>query len=113
MNNLELFKDIKPIARNSVVNVASVPQRSPFRYPGGKTWLIPVVRRWLGYFKQDEITLVDCFAGGGIVSLTAAFENLAKHIVMIELDEDVAAVWKTILGEDNEWLANKIFTFEL
>ena len=23
-----------------VVNVASVPQRSPFRYPGGKTWLI-------------------------------------------------------------------------
>lgn len=30
-----------------VVNVASVPQRSPFRYPGGKTWLIPVVRKWL------------------------------------------------------------------
>ena len=24
-----------------IVNVASVPQRSPFRYPGGKTWLIP------------------------------------------------------------------------
>ena len=29
------------------VNVASVPQRSPFRYPGGKTWLIPHIRRWL------------------------------------------------------------------
>ena len=26
------------------VNVASVPQRSPFRYPGGKTWLVPQVR---------------------------------------------------------------------
>lgn len=25
-----------------VVNVASVPQRSPFRYPGGKTWLVPL-----------------------------------------------------------------------
>jgi len=24
-----------------IVNVAMVPQRSPFRYPGGKTWLIP------------------------------------------------------------------------
>ena len=23
------------------VNVASVPQRSPFRYPGGKTWFVP------------------------------------------------------------------------
>src|ERR1700674_1531455 len=29
------------------VNVASVPQRSPFRYPGGKTWLIPYIRSWL------------------------------------------------------------------
>lgn len=29
-----------------VVNVASVPQRSPFRYPGGKTWLVPTARRW-------------------------------------------------------------------
>jgi hypothetical protein len=30
-----------------IVNVASVPHRSPFRYPGGKTWLVPRVRRWL------------------------------------------------------------------
>ena len=30
------------------VNVAAVPQRSPLRYPGGKTWLIPHVRAWLG-----------------------------------------------------------------
>ena len=29
----------------SVINVASVPHRSPFRYPGGKTWLVPHVRR--------------------------------------------------------------------
>ena len=32
--------------KNSIVNVASVPQRSPFRYPGGKTWLIPIARKW-------------------------------------------------------------------
>ena len=31
--------------KNSIVNVASVPQRSPFRYPGGKTWLIPIARK--------------------------------------------------------------------
>jgi len=28
-------------------NVASVPQRSPFRYPGGKTWLVPKFRQWM------------------------------------------------------------------
>ena len=28
-------------------NVSSVPQRSPLRYPGGKTWLVPHIRAWL------------------------------------------------------------------
>ena len=105
----------QPIAQNSqpkVVNVASVPQRSPFRYPGGKTWLIPTVREWLKQEKHVEL-LIEPFAGGGIVSLTAAFENLANHITMVELDEEVAAVWEIILNGKNEWLADRILNFEL
>lgn len=94
-----------------VVNVASVPQRSPFRYPGGKTWLVPTVRKWL---KQNTCEhLIEPFAGGGIISLSAAFENLAKHVTMIELDEEVSAVWEIILSEENEWLSNKILNFDL
>ena len=98
--------------QTQVVNVASVPQRSPFRYPGGKTWLIPTVREWL---RQDtnKKNLIEPFAGGGIVSLTAAFENLADHITMVELDEEVAAVWEIILNGKNEWLADRILNFEL
>ncbi len=98
--------------QTQVVNVASVPQRSPFRYPGGKTWLIPTVREWL---RQDNSkkNLIEPFAGGGIVSLTAAFENLADHITMVELDEEVAAVWEIILNGKNEWLADRILNFEL
>ena len=34
------FLDMTP-PMDHVVNVASVQQRSPFRYPGGKTWLVP------------------------------------------------------------------------
>lgn len=98
--------------QTKVVNVASVPQRSPFRYPGGKTWLIPTVREWL---RQDsnKKNLIEPFAGGGIVSLTAAFENLADQITMVELDEEVAAVWEIILNDKNEWLADRILNFEL
>lgn len=95
-----------------VVNVASVPQRSPFRYPGGKTWLIPVVRKWLKQ-TNDSKKLVEPFAGGGIVSLTAAFENLADTIVMVELDPEVAAVWEVMINGDHNWLANKIYGFDL
>lgn len=98
--------------QTQVVNVASVPQRSPFRYPGGKTWLIPTVREWLRQ-NNNKKSLIEPFAGGGIVSLTAAFENLADHITMVELDEEVAAVWEIILNGKNEWLADRILNFEL
>jgi DNA adenine methylase len=100
-------------SKNEVVNVASVPQRSPFRYPGGKTWLIPTVRKWLKQSDTLPELLVEPFAGGGIVSLTAAFESLAENILMSELDEEIAAVWKVILHGENESLADRIFTFDL
>lgn len=97
----------------AIVNVASIPQRSPFRYPGGKTWLIPIVRQWLKQEGRAVSHLIEPFAGGGIVSLTAAFEKLAHHVTMVEIDEDVAAVWEVILNGKNQWLANKILTYDL
>lgn len=99
------------MAAKKVVNVASVPQRSPFRYPGGKTWLVPVLRAWLRGRKTG--TFVEPFAGGGIISLTVAFEKLAGRVVMVELDRSVAAVWKTVLGENASWLGQRIMGFDL
>lgn len=96
-----------------VINVASIPQRSPFRYPGGKTWLVPYVRLWLRSFPQALAELIEPFAGGAIVGLTAAFEGLAKKVCLIEIDADVAAVWKTILGTNGVWLAERISQFKL
>lgn len=100
-------------AAEHVVNVASVPQRSPFRYPGGKTWLVPRVREWLRSLDAKPSVFVEPFAGGGIVGLTAAFENLADHVVLVELDRQVAAVWETMLGGDAEWLSDRILSFDL
>ncbi len=93
------------------VNVATVPQRSPLRYPGGKTWLIPHIRVWLHSMKRPRL-LVEPFAGGGIVSLTAVMENLADESLMVELDKDVAAFWKAALNYGPE-LANRISSFTL
>ncbi|WP_211321423.1 DNA adenine methylase [Pedobacter nutrimenti] len=112
-NQIKMFDIEEKRDAHAVVNVASVPQRSPFRYPGGKTWLIPRIRKWL---KQDQSVvnlMIEPFAGGGIVSLTAAFEKLANHITMVELDDEVSAVWQTILNGKNRWLAERIFNFDL
>ena len=109
MQQLTLFQ-YEPQAKP--INVATVPMRSLFRYPGGKTWFIPYARKWLKQFGED-IELIEPFAGGGIVGLTAAFENLAKKVIMVEKDEDIAAVWRTILGGQGTWLAEQIINFEI
>lgn len=106
-----LLPDIEE--QDKPVNVASVPQRSPFRYPGGKTWLVPLFRRWMLSLPSPPDVLVEPFAGGGIISLTAAFERLANKVVMVELDAQIAAVWEAILGGEAGWLAKRILHFEL
>ncbi|MFH1560110.1 MAG: DNA adenine methylase [Chloroflexota bacterium] len=62
---------------------------------------------------QKPQVLIEPFAGGGIVSLTAVFEGLVDHAVMVELDENVGSVWRTILTGHAQWLANRIVDFEL
>ena len=106
----DLFGDIIP---EKVVNVASVPQRSPFRYPGGKTWLVPRLRQWLRNLDWKPTLFVEPFTGGGIISLTVAFEKLAEKVIMVELDENVASVWQILLGDNNEWLAERFETFDV
>ncbi|HEX6291951.1 MAG TPA: DNA adenine methylase [Herpetosiphonaceae bacterium] len=98
-----------------IINVAAVPQRSPFRYPGGKTWLVPRIRQWLVTLPHRPAEFIEPFAGGAIVSLTVAAESLAQHVRMVELDPFVAAVWETIVHDDGggEWLANAIMAFDL
>ncbi|MCS7072365.1 MAG: DNA adenine methylase, partial [Anaerolinea sp.] len=66
-----------------------------------------------GSFSQPVAELVEPFAGGGIIGLTAAFEHLAERVVLVERDPQVAAVWHTIFGEDAAWLAAQIEAFEL
>jgi len=115
MAKQSFFSDIveDPPLRTKPVNVASVPQLSPFRYPGGKTWFVPMFRQWVRSQPSHPKLLVEPFAGGGIISLTAAVESLCDEVIMVELDAQVAAVWKTILSNDADWLVNRIIKFEM
>ncbi len=95
------------------VNVASVPQRSPFRYPGGKTWFVPTFRRWMSQSVFKSKLLVEPFAGGATIALTAVCENWVDHAVLMELDPDVAAVWHALAAGEAPVLAQKILAFDL
>jgi len=110
---MQLALPTAQLNRLRVVNVASVPQRSPFRYPGGKSWLVPVIRRWLSN-RPRPTEFVEPFAGGGSISLAVAAERMANHVTMVELDEQVASVWQTVFNQDGAaWLGQQIVSFEL
>lgn len=94
-----------------LVNVASVPHRSPFRYPGGKTWLVPYVRAWLASLNLRPVEFVEPFAGGGIVGLSALFDDAVETTTLVELDPDVGAVWSVIAGGEGPKLADRIEAF--
>lgn len=101
-SELDVLSEQIPISPIPAVNVATVPQRSPLRYPGGKTWLVPHVRAWLSGITPKPEVLVEPFAGGAIVSLTAVMEGLTERAVMSEIDPDVAAFWKSVLWHSDE-----------
>lgn len=96
-----------------VINVASVPKLSPFRFPGGKTWLVPYIRLWLTHITPPPRILIEPFAGGASVSLAAIFEKLVDSAILVELDDDIASVWQTVLGPNAVSFAETLLSFEL
>src|SRR5262245_57528510 len=96
----------------NVINIAQVPHRSPFRYPGGKTWLVPKIRQWLTSLTPKPRELAEPFAGGATVGLSALFENLVDKLVLVEKDEDVASVWDVLIYGEGKRLGDEIVQFE-
>jgi DNA adenine methylase len=87
---------------------------SPLRYPGGKSWLVSTVRKWITFYGSEKrcIKLAEPFLGGGIISLSALAEEMCVEVIAAEIDPDIAAVWETVLGDKNVWLANRISDFQ-
>jgi DNA adenine methylase len=83
---------------------------SPFRYPGGKTWLTPLIVRWLAG-KVDCI--VEPFTGGGNVSIAALSLDLAGFAFLAERDPKVATVWKVMLNGCCDRLVKRVLDLEM
>lgn len=86
---------------------------SPFRYPGGKSWLREKVLKWIAALDYRPSIFIEPFAGGGSIGLVVAELGLADRVVLIERDPDVAAVWKVMLGDRWRELTANILTFRM
>ena len=104
------FTQAIPTLSDKAVNVASVPQRSPLRYPGGKTWLVPEIRKYLAGLRSRPEVFVEPFAGGGIASLTAVMDGYVDRAVLCERDPDISNLWQCMLDAAEE-LAQRVEGF--
>ena len=75
--------------------------------------MFPTCARGFAFSSKKPRLFLEPFAGGGIVSLTIAFEDRAGALRVVELGHDVASLWKTILSGDNAWLCERITHFNL
>lgn len=87
--------------------------KSPFRYAGGKSWFVKIARKWMANRPVRPKLLVEPFAGGANISLSAVYANLVDKVEFSELDRDVAAAWKSILNGHAVWLAKRVRTFPI
>jgi DNA adenine methylase len=89
-----------------------VPNLSPFRYPGGKTWLVPHTRLWLAGQPTRPELLVEAFAGGASVGLDALSSNRVERLLLVEFDPAIAAVWRVLADGQGPALAEAIAAFD-
>lgn len=97
----------------TVPNISSVPQYSPLRYPGGKSRLYPFVKKWIACQISRPRRLIEPFAGAAHVGLAAAIENMVDQVILVDIDDSVSAVWRTILSDDCHWLIDSISKFKI
>lgn len=85
-----------------------MPTLSPLRYPGGKNWLRKIVLSWLRNLPTKPSIFIEPFGGGASVSFAVAYTKVVPRVLISELDQDVAALWKTIFGENWKLLIERI-----
>ncbi|HEU5342553.1 DNA adenine methylase [Edaphobacter sp.] len=108
-----ILDDFRLTVPSPIVNVATVRHLSPFRYPGGKTWLVPKVLSGLRSLAAKPLVFVDPFLGGGSVPLAALIEGCVERVVLCEIDPAVASVWKVIFSPDYRKLCSLILNFDI
>ena len=87
---------------------------SPFRYPGGKSWLAPEIVKIIEQRPLPVLKFVEPFCGGASVGLAVAHARLAEKVILSDMDPKIHAVWAVIFGpgDPSELLVRRILDFK-
>lgn len=73
---------------------------SPFRYPGGKGKMLPVLMEYIDSILKDGNSFCDAFVGGGSVALEVANKYPKSSIFLNDKDYNIYCFWKIIADSD-------------
>jgi DNA adenine methylase len=72
---------------------------SPFRYPGGKSRLVPFIKTLITKTGLEKATYIEPFAGGAGVALGLLLEGIVERIVINDYDKAIYSFWRAIKTE--------------
>lgn len=77
---------------------------SPLRYPGGKSFLFPLIDAYLQALSIKNAVYVEPYAGGAGVALALLFNDRVDEIVINDFDRAIYAFWKSAVTETRRFV---------
>lgn len=77
---------------------------SPFRYPGGKGKMLPLLMEYIDNIHKDTHPFCDAFVGGGSVALEVAAKYPKSHIYLNDKDYWMYSFWEVVAGKETNKL---------
>ena len=79
------------------------PSVTPLRYPGGKTWLLGYLKRFLEFHHFSKLDLIiEPYAGSAAIAVGLLEENLAERAILCEKDELIVSFLESVKFEPDE-----------
>jgi DNA adenine methylase len=79
-----------------------------FRFPGSKSKLLTPLAPFLDRLVEGQNVFHDVFTGGGSVALFVAKRHPRLELRLNDLDPDLSAFWRTVAGDGEEALCDRI-----
>lgn len=80
------------------------PSNTPLRYPGGKTWLLEYVKKFISFHELRPRAIIEPYGGSASVSVGLLRSNMVQEAFVSEKDPLVVAFWKAVLYRNEEFI---------
>lgn len=79
--------------------------RSPLRYPGGKSSITPLIKSIIKANNSQPLTYIEPFAGGAGVAINLLLDEMVENIVINDYDKAVYSFWRALKEETEALIA--------